>query len=73
MTPAQWHQLSNDVWLAHPDVQAIIVRNRKPIDPCASLKNALACANRGHRKRSHITRRLVMAKVKQLRKELSCQ
>lgn len=69
MTPAQWHQLCRHSWLNHHEVQWAAERNR------AQLKTALACATRSHRKRSHIARRLVMAKLTQLQQELaiSCQ
>lgn len=73
MTHAQWRQLSNQAWLAHYQVQAIMDRNRKPRDPCDKLRHALACASKGHRRRSHITRRLVMATVQQLHEELACR
>lgn len=73
MTHAQWQQLSNQSWLSRHQVQDAIDRQRKPRDPCAGLKTALACASRSHRKRSHITRRLVWATVQQLQMELSCQ
>lgn len=67
MTHAQWQQLSNHAWLSHHEVQYAIERNR------TGIQRAIACASRAHRKRSHLERRLVMAKVAQLQQELSCQ
>lgn len=71
MTHAQWLQLSNQAWLAHYQVQAVMERNRKAIDPCDKLKRALACASRSHRKRSHLQHRLVITRLDQLRSELT--
>lgn len=70
MTHAQWHQLSQQAFLARVDVRWAVER-RRPADPCAALKAELAKAERGHRVRAHLYKRLRDLTTTQLRLELA--
>jgi len=70
MTHAQWLELSRQHFLNHIEVRWAIDR-RTVIDPCAALKAELAEAEKGHRARAHLRKRLIELTTEQLRLELA--